>query len=156
MTVRRTIAPLAVLALALAPTPALARRHIVAPGDPGSSQYQEDIPTASGSRPVASLAPATPASPQALVVLPVRAVHKLDHRGPAGRLTVSLAQQTAPPTLPITHPTYRVLSYHAAGALSVVTNALLGSGGGMGVFLPVIIFLALAAMLLVLVRRRER
>lgn len=138
-----------------APTPACAKRHIVEPGDPGSSQYQEDVPTASGGRPVSTLQPSSTASS---TILPRAAVHALSRDGTAGRSTVALAQATAPGTPP-TSPSHKArvqpLGYRAAGAVGVLASSLLGSGAGMGVWLPIMLVLMLAAAVAVAVERRR-
>ena len=158
-----TVAATAVAILFVVPAGAIAQRHIVQPGDPGSAQYQEDIPTASGSRPVSTLHPST--TPQTAIVLPRSAVHALAKDGAAGRSTTALAQATAPPPSPPpsvsapatahSSPT-RALSYRAAGTAGVLVGALLGSGGGMGVFLPILLGLALGAAVALTLGRRKR
>ncbi|MGD0196599.1 MAG: hypothetical protein ABSC56_01650 [Solirubrobacteraceae bacterium] len=149
---RRSLLPLAAALLLASPGVALAHKHIVAPGDPGSAQYQEDIPTASGSQPVTTLKPTSaPSAP----TLPAAVVKKLSHDGAAGRATVSIAQQTAPPE-PKRQTTAHALSYHAAATLSVLTSSLLGSGSGMGALLPIVLFLALGTVAVLALTRRRR
>jgi hypothetical protein len=152
----RFLRPLAVAiaAAALLATPgaAWAHKHIVHPGDPGSSQYQEDVPTAGGSQPVktiggGSTTPATNAVPRAVV-------RQLHHDGSDGSGTVSLAQSTAPS--PPRHATRRQpLRYHSTAASTLVGQAVVGSGGGMGVLLPILLVLSVVAVIVLTVRRRS-
>jgi hypothetical protein len=157
------LATVGALAIVLAaPAGALAQRHIVQPGDPGSAQYQEDIPTAAGGRPVTSIHPTT--ATQTTVTLPPAAVHALAKAGASGHSTIALAQATAPPpsatrsvspgSKPQSSPPHAI-SYRAAGTAGVLIGSLLGSGGGMGVFLPILLGLLLGlAIALALARRR--
>lgn len=156
---KRALAALPVglaLAVLAGPAPAWADHHIVAPGDPGSAQYQEDVPTASGSRPVSTLQPssATPAAS----VLPRATVHALSKDGAAGRSTVALAQATtSSPTPSSTSRSVKAqpLSYRAAGPVAVLTRSLLGSGGGIGVLLPILLVLSLGSALVAAIGRRR-
>ena len=150
------------IVLAAPAATALARRHIVQPGDPGSTQYQEDVPTAQGSRPVTTLhaGPTTP--PSASATIPAATVHSLTRHGAAGRAALSLAEQTAPPPSPSrngpgsTGQSHPNLHYRATAAAGVIAQSLLGERGGMGVFLPIIIGLALGSTITLTIVRRRR
>jgi hypothetical protein len=150
----------AALALTLlgAPSAALASGHIVAPGDPGSSQYQEDIPTASGSKPVKSIHP--PTAKQVAAVVPAPVAQKLGAQGVAGQQTAALAVQTASPTpatsvKPAKGATHgQLLATHVAATATVLTSALFGAGGGIGALLPILLAVSLVLALLVALRRR--
>jgi hypothetical protein len=157
-----SLALAAALALAIAPASAVGQpaagegstgqSHIVAPGDPGSAQYQEDVPTAAGSRPVTTLHPGS-GTPQAAVSLPAPVVRKLDAKGTVGRQTVALAQAATPPA-----PKHHVVLLRAttAATASLLASALLGSGGGAGALLPIVLILSLLVALLLTIRRRMR
>jgi hypothetical protein len=151
----------AALALAIAPASAAGQpatgqgstgqSHIVAPGDPGSAQYQEDVPTAAGSRPVTTLHPGS-GTPQAAVPLPAPVVRTLDAKGTVGRQTVALAQAATPPA-----PKHAVvLRATTAATASLLASALLGSGGGAGALLPIVLALSLLIAILLTIRRRMR
>jgi hypothetical protein len=155
------------LVLALAPTAAWGAKSgsgsssgngsgkIVAPGDPGSTQYQEDVPTAAGSRPVTTLHSPSGKSPAA-TVLPTTVVHKLDAAGTSGRQTAALAQELAP-TAPA-HHRHRatLLVVHPAATATLLTSALLGSGGGVGPLLPIVLGVSLLVALALTLRRWRR
>jgi hypothetical protein len=154
---RRRLASLAALGLLiLLPASASAKKHIVAPGDPGSSQYQEDVPTASGSRPVSTLQP-NAVAPSSVLSTPV--IKQLDRHGASGRDLVSVAAETAPPLLPSAHPRKSapaLAAKPASGTTTLLASAVVGgSGGGLGVFLPIVLAALLAAAIAVAVKRRR-
>jgi hypothetical protein len=159
--VRRSVIALAAgLALGVlgAPAAALANRHIVQPGDPGSTQYQEDVPTAQGSRPVTTIHTGPAAT--AVATIPAPTAHSLTAHGATGRAALSLAEQTAPVISSpeggsSTGPSDTSLSYHPTAAVGVLAGALLGERGGMGVFLPIILGLALGSAITVAAIRRR-
>jgi hypothetical protein len=142
----------AVLAIGLlGPATASARKHIVAPGDPGSAQYQEDVPTAGGSQPVSTVHPATS---QASSVLPQSAAHQLSKDGAAGRHAAAVATETTP--APVTHKLthQRTLRYRKEATTGLVAGAIVGSGGGMGTLLPVLLGVSLVVAIALAVRRK--
>jgi hypothetical protein len=157
---RASLFAIAVLFLYGAPAYALTR--VAPPGNSGASQYQEDVPSATGGVPVTNLPAGGTQQP-----LPHGVVTQLDRSGAAGRAAAQLADRTAPPvvrrrsTAPGSQPTGG--SSVAAGApeATSVGNQLAGaviggSGGGLGVLLPVMLAGSLAlAVALVLVRRRR-
>ena len=146
------------LALLAGPATACASGTLVEPGDPGSSQYQEDIPTAGGSRPVSTVHPGAH-QPQASVALPRAVARQLAHDGRSGRAAATLAQATAPlPTtrLRTAHKPSRVLSSgHVKGTLAVLAASLFGSNGGLGVLLPILLVVSLSVAIVVAVRRKD-
>jgi hypothetical protein len=142
----------AVLAICLlGPAAASAHRHIVAPGDPGSAQYQEDVPTAAGSQPVTTVQPVTS---QASSVVPQSAVHQLNKDGAAGRRAAAVASETAP--APVRHKVshQRTLLYHKEATTGLVAGAIFGAGGGVGALLPVLLGVSLIAAIALAARRR--
>ena len=153
----RTAALAAVALLALAPASALANKHIVAPGDPGSAQYQEDVPTAGGSRPVTSVHPSTGSTPVS-AVLPRAVVKKLSSAGKVGRESLGVAVATAPTRSSSNgHKQGAALHPKVSATATLVASALLGSGGGMGTLLPILLIASLIVVLgLAGLRRRGR
>jgi hypothetical protein len=142
----------AVLAIGLlGPATASAHKHIVAPGDPGSAQYQEDVPTAAGGQPVSTV---HPAATQASSVLPQSVTRQLSSDGAAGRRAAAVATATAP--LPALHqPSHqRGLRYRKEATASLVAGAVLGAGGGMGALLPVLLGVSLIVAIALGMRRK--
>jgi hypothetical protein len=143
------------VALLAGPAAACASSTIVAPGDPGSSQYQEDIPTAAGSRPVLTVHPVTRQESQGPVALARTVARQLSHYGAAGRAAATLAQATAP--APIGRKPSRVLmSGHVKGTLTVLAESLFGSSGNIGVLLPVLLVVSLGVAIVLSLRRRKQ
>jgi len=142
----------AVLAIGLlGPATASAHRHIVAPGDPGSAQYQEDVPTAAGSQPVSTVQPATS---QASSVVPRSADRQLNKDGAAGRHAAAVATETAP--APVRHKVshQRTLRYRKEATTGLVASAIFGAGGGVGALLPVLLGVSLIVAIALAVRRK--
>ncbi|MGD0982054.1 MAG: hypothetical protein ABR946_11345 [Solirubrobacteraceae bacterium] len=133
----------------LGPATASAHKHIVAPGDPGSAQYQEDVPTAAGGQPVTTVQPVTS---QAASVLPQSTVHQLSKDGAAGRHAAAVATETAP--APFLHKLGRALRYRNEATTGVVAGAIFGAGGGMGTLLPVLLGVSLIAAIALAIRRK--
>ncbi|MGA2470767.1 MAG: hypothetical protein ABSG64_08770 [Solirubrobacteraceae bacterium] len=137
-----------------APASAWASGKIVAPGDPGSSQYQEDIPTAAGSVAVSSIKPGT-----AGVALPRTVARQLAADGTAGRTTAVLAEVTTPsPTPKPAHHAVRparVLISQPAGTVAMLARSMFGSGGGMGAFLPILLAVSFGVAIILALRRRK-
>lgn len=126
-------APTVAVAAANASAAKKAPAKVVKPGDPGSSEYQEDVPSAFGSVPAASLLPRAPQTTGA--PLPHAVARKLDHGGAAGSAAAALAVAGSPrPSAPAPHP--RRGSHASAGGgspgggngSSVIAQA--GSGRG--------------------------
>jgi hypothetical protein len=141
-----------ILLALLGPATASAHKHIVAPGDPGSSQYQEDVPTAGGSQPIATV---HPAASQTSTVVPQSTARKLGADGTTGHRTAAVATATAPP-LPTGHQhgTHQGLQYRRTAAASALANAIAGTGGGMGALLPVLLGVSLLLAIAIALRRR--
>lgn len=149
---RPTTAFAAVLAIGLlGPTTASAHKHIVAPGDPGSAQYQEDVPTAAGSQPVSTVQPVTS---QASSVLPRSAAHQLGSHGAAGRHAAAVATETAPAPLRHKLRHQRTLRYRKEATTGLVAGAIFGAGGGVGTLLPVLLGVSLIVAIALTVRRK--
>ena len=152
------VAAASLLALLAGPATAWASGTIVEPGDPGSSQYQEDIPTAAGSRPVSTVHPSAH-RPQVPVALPRAVARQLAHDGRSGRAAATLAQATAPlPTTPLrtAHKPSRVLtSSHVKGTFAVLASSLFGSNGDVGVLLPILLIVSLSVAIVVALRRKH-
>jgi hypothetical protein len=171
-----TIALTAVLAPAAcaAGVPASHDPHkVVQPGDPGSSQYQEDVPSAFGNVPATSVSTTLP--PPDTQPLPAAVGSQLHHDGAAGQAAAALALAGTPQrehALPAHRQPRRRSGHEGAGAgggasssgggsakpLASVAQAgsgksvpaslvdsLTGSLGGIGALLPI----ALIASLLV-------
>ena len=135
----------------LGPAVASAHRHIVAPGDPGSAQYQEDVPTAAGSQPVSTVKPVTS---QASSVLPRSAAHQLSSDGAAGRHAAAVATETAP--APVGHKLshQRALRFRKEATTGLVAGAIFGAGGGIGTLLPVLLGVSLVVAIALAMRRK--
>jgi hypothetical protein len=141
----------------LLPTPAGARRHVIAPpGNSGIDQYVPSIPSVAGNRPVnRGLGPVT----RAPTISPSTR-STLASLGPVGRAVRRLTAATAPPPVP-RRAGRDVVGGPGAGAdlgggggrspLPAVL-ATTGGGTGTGPILPLV--LVLAAVGAVLVRRR--
>jgi hypothetical protein len=67
---------------------------VVKPGDPGSSQYQEDVPSAFGSVPVSNVSARVRHPDKS--ALPHAVVTQLETAGPVGRATAALAAAGTP------------------------------------------------------------
>jgi hypothetical protein len=142
----------AVLAIGLlGPATASAHKHIVAPGDPGSAQYQEDVPTAAGSQPVSTVQPA--ASPTSSV-LPQPTARRLNSDGAAGRHAAAVATETAPPPARQKPSHHRALRYRKEATTSLVAGAIFGAGSGIGALLPVLLGVSLIAAIVITLRRK--
>jgi hypothetical protein len=143
----------AVLAIGLlGPGTASAHQHVVAPGDPGSAQYQEDVPTAAGSQPVSTVQPVTS---QASSVLPQSVARQLSSDGAAGRHAAAVATETAP--APVSHKVshQRTLRYRKEATTGLVAGAIFGAGGGIGTLLPVLLGVSLIVAFGLAMRRKR-
>jgi hypothetical protein len=142
------------LVLLTGPATAWGSGTIVEPGDPGSSQYQDDIPPAAGSRPVLTVHTVTHQQPAALVALPHAVARQLAHDGRSGRGAATLAQATAP--LPTTRRPSRMLtSGHVKSTVAVLAASLFGSDGGVSVLLPILLLISLGVAIVLSLRRRK-
>jgi hypothetical protein len=74
---------------------AAAPKKIAPPGNAGATQYEEDVPTAQGSQPVATLPPGSGGG--TATPLPAAVSRKLNADGANGRAALSVAEQTTPP-----------------------------------------------------------
>ena len=197
--VARLVACAAVVLLSLSATAAAAtptRAHeakkappkVVKPGDPGSSQYQEDVPSAFGSVPATSVTPrlAHPSGPS----LPHAVANQLSNAGASGRAAAALAVAGTPQVSTSQAPRSRRRSHSSAtgagsstggssssggapgsagngasalaqagsgrGIAGAVTHSLVGSGGGIGVLLPVLLGASVLIAAAIAMQRRRR
>jgi hypothetical protein len=138
------------------------QKRVAPPGNSGVSEYQEDIPSASGGHAVPSQKSLTP-QPQ---VLPTVVTHQLAKTGKVGRKAAVVAEATAPP---VVHKqtkkaasqaqiTFSRLLRHQDGAVvDTLASSLAGDDGDLGVLLPVLLGAsALLAAGLAFARRRSR
>jgi len=150
------------LALAI-PASALARapiRTIAPPGVSGVSQYVEDIPTAKGNRPSASVilgggkGPGSSSGSSALSPSTQRA---LDRQGSAGRQAAALVDATAPSATSHSSNEAGILDGASTGPTTAVLKAMTGSAahGGLGVLMPVLMVLIVAGTGVLALRRRH-
>jgi hypothetical protein len=158
---RASLFAIAVLFLYGAPAYALTR--VAPPGNSGATQYQENVPSATGGVPVTNL----PAAGGTSHPLPHGVVTQLDRAGAAGRAAAQLADRTAPPvvrhrsttpggessggsSVPAVAPQSPSVGSQIAGAV------IGGSGGGLGLLLPVVLAGSLALAVAVVLVRRKR
>ncbi len=142
---------------------------VVKPGDPGSSQYQEDVPSAFGSVPASSVASSLPPAPTA--GLPSGVAKQLGDDGAAGRGAAALAVAGTPATVGARPG--RSAHRHggggsggsggaaaaqpvAKGVLASLADSIAGEDGGIGVLLPILLSASALIVLAVVVRRRRR
>jgi hypothetical protein len=138
-------------------SPALAKKTVAPPGVSGASQYQEDVPTASGSEPLTNVKPGSGKG-----TLPTPVAKQLGSDGAAGRAAAAVAEATAPAKharpAPRRHRTPTdviALTASGSGAISGVAASLSGSRGGMGVLLPIVLVASALAVALTAWRRRR-
>jgi len=168
----------AVAVLLLYGSPAHALTHVAPPGNSGASQYQEDVPSAAGAVPVTKL----PSAVNAGQAVPHSVVTQLDHDGAAGHAAAQLANRTAP-TATSVHASHSGTNAPATSSGgppsggspprggspsggespsspgSQITGAVIGgTGGGLGLLLPVALagFLIVAIAIVLARRRRAR
>jgi len=162
MSSRRLIPVLATLILCALPGSALASGHqgykvYEPPGKAGASQYAEVVPTASGgTKPPTTLGGAPTKNLDALSA-GRRTARKLEKLGPSGSGAANWARATAP-TLdtrtPVTLASPAAL--RGGSAATGLLNLLSGSdAGGIGVFMPVLLAISLAAAFGFAVGRRR-
>ena len=156
----------AIAVLFLYGSAAHALTHVAPPGNSGASQYQEDVPSASGAVPVTKL-PSAPSGGDTSQALPHSVVAQLNHDGTSGRAVVQLANRTAPTAVAVRRShsgsTGRApSSVNTPAASSVgsqITGAVVGGGGGgLGLLLPGALagFLVVAIAIVLARRRRTR
>jgi hypothetical protein len=168
----RLPAVLVVLGTLLLPAPVvLAAGTVAPPGQSAIDEYLETVPTAGGGT-GADKAPAS-GGPAAAKVIPAKALKRLQASGADGEAAAALAGATAPPTPAKKRSSSPssdiapsdVSESRGSGAASVtgssdglptvVAKAVTGSGGGLGVGLPLLLVgIALGAAATSLLRRR--
>jgi hypothetical protein len=157
---------------------------VVKPGDPGSSQYQEDVPSAFGSVPATQVSP----HPSGLS-LPHAVATQLGNAGAAGRAAAAIAVAGSPQRGESGTPHSHRRSHSSAsgaggsgggpnssgagrapaggaaalaqagsgrGIVAAVADSLVGSNSGIGVLLPVVLGASLLLAALIAMRRRRR
>lgn len=153
------LAVVAVMFLYVSSAAALTSGHkrVAPPGNSGVSEYQENIPTAGGGKPVQA---AQSLATQPAVLAPTVS-RDLTKTGAVGKHTAALAEATAPPVSHSSHRTRSALARLLRGQSSAIvgslTNSIAGGDGDLGVLLPVLLVAtALLAAALALMRRRSR
>ncbi len=193
----RAVATALALAVLFAATPAPSVAHaatahaskkapskVVQPGDPGSSQYQEDVPSAFGSVPASSVASNLPPAPTG--ALPGKVVGALANDGAPGRAAASLAA-AGTPAKPA-RASHRHTAVHHTGSggsgkrgggtgnsggslggtaavaqagsgkgiLASLADSIVGSDGGIGALLPILLIASVLVVAVIALRRRRR
>lgn len=157
-------------------------QRIVNPGDPGSSQYQEDVPSAFGNVPATSVA----GKPAHGAPLPPGVAVRLAHAGSAGRATARLAVAGTPQSTTTSgrqrhrsspssesgagggssggsggsgesggEPSTITQAGSGKGIASSLVTALVGSDGGVGLLLPLLLALSVLLGAGIVARRRR-
>jgi hypothetical protein len=156
--------PWALVAVLAFATPAPAKQAVlVPPGDSAASQYVEVVPTAGGPGVTHTGGPPSP-------VLNSSQTSQLDSHGAAGRALVALVNGTSPssshpataakaqPQAPAgSGPGGQVAAFSTvkpqSAAASVAAAAIGRGGGGLGALLPILIGLAVLAVVIGAIRR---
>lgn len=166
----------AVLTGALMAAPAGARtctKNIAPPGHAGSTQYYETVPTSCGNAsPPAGGSNSGSGSPITRLGHGKAGLHALSQQGANGRAAASLAAATAPPSLRSkgrggsgaagANGSIRPnigssrLDGSAGSGSGALGTALAGSGGGLGILLPILMGAALLAAIAAGVARARR
>ena len=151
MMTRASLVAMAVLFLYGSPAHALT--HVAPPGNSGVSQYQEDVPSAAGAVPVTKL----PSAGNAGQALPHSVVTQLDRAGTSGRAAAQLANRTAPATVGVRGSHSGANAPAASSVGGQISGAVIGgSGGGLGLLLPLaLVGFLIVAIAIVLVRHRR-
>ena len=156
--------------------PKTAPPTVVKPGDPGSSQYQEDVPSAFGSVPATKVSP-RPTGPS----LPDAVASQLRNAGAAGRAAAAVAVAGTPRRLAPGTPRSRRASHAPAGTaggssggpgssaaaavaqagsgrgiVGALVHALVGADTGVGALLPVLLVASVLLAAVIAMRRRRR
>jgi hypothetical protein len=151
---------------------------VVKPGDPGSSQYQEDVPSAFGSVPATTVSsnlghPSGPPLPHAVAT-------QLGNAGAAGRAAAALAvagspqrsESTAPHSRHGSHPSLGgggsgggsgssggaalAQAGSGRGIVGALVNSLVGSDSGVGALLPILLGASVVLAAAFAMRRRRK
>lgn len=138
-----------VLVCVVAPIASGKTRYLTPPGDSAISQYTEVVPAGGGSTPVGQI-PSTP-----LGTLPPAAARALRGSGTARSSLSKFVGATAPR---VSHASSGSSTPAVGGSstLGSLLHSVGGSGGGMGVVLPLILVACLLAAATVIWRRRVR
>jgi hypothetical protein len=139
-------------------------QRIAPPGNSAATEYMEVVPGPGGNHTVPPGAgtglSSTPGPGGA--VLPAPVLHRLQAAGQTGRAVANLASATAPGIGRAAEHVNQfrkgtgVAPLGAQGGAGSILHALFGSGGGLGVGLPILIGSALLMALLVGLRRRRQ
>jgi hypothetical protein len=141
------VAALAVPAGAAAPS----RQTNAPPGNSAIDEYLETVPSATGNQ-----RPGTPgAAGSGGGGLTPSQRAKLERLGPDGKALANAIDATAPP--PATKPSHKIDGGNGRSPISAVFDAATGSdgGGGMGVFLPIVLLASLLGVIALVVLRRR-
>jgi hypothetical protein len=170
---------LVALAVVLAALPSAAQAHsrpVVPQGNSGADQYVEIIPTAGGGRPSHTVHTGGRRSggPGALSAGTQQA---MSSQGSLGAQAARFAQATAPPNVAVSHakatsrrrgsahpssrraqaaPATTVPAVPASASSTVIDSLTGGSGGGVGVALPIVLAATLAGVVLIRLYRLRR
>jgi hypothetical protein len=162
--IKSLAAPWALVAVLTLAAPAAAKNTVlIPPGDSAASQYVEVVPTAGGPGVTHSGGPSSP-------VLTASQTSQLDAHGASGRALVALVNGTSPGnSKPAGSPKPQPKTADASGsggevaafatvkpqsaAASVAAAAIGRDGGGLGALLPILIGLAVLAVVIGAIRR---
>jgi hypothetical protein len=136
--IKRASLAACVLVCVVAPTASGKTRYLIPPGDSAISQYTEVVPAGGGSTPAGQI----PSAP--LGTLPPAAALSLRGSGAAGSHLSKFVGATAPR---VSHSPSRSSTPTVGGpsALGSLLHSVGGSGGGMGLILPLILLACLLA-----------
>jgi hypothetical protein len=138
-----------ILVCVVAPTASGKTRYLIPPGDSAISQYTEVVPAGGGNTPVSQI----PGAP--LGTLPPAAARSLRGSGAAGSRLSKFVWATAPR---VSHSPARSSAPAVGGssALGSLLHSVGGSGGGMGLILPLILLACLLAAAAAIWQRHAR
>jgi hypothetical protein len=145
-----TLASALILSLGAA-APAAAQEEVAPPGNSAITQYKETLPAPGGGRPTDSTRERSPDK-----VLGSENAERLEQFGPAGEAAAEVAAETAPPKA---RPEPEPEQQKGGSPLEEIAGQATGAeaSGGIGLLLPLLILLAIAAAAgYALSRRRAR
>ena len=148
----RVLSVLVALALVALPSAASAQATTAPPGNSAIDEYLETVPSATGNQRPGT--PGTGGKNDSVLTKAERT--KLEQLGPDGKALADAIDATAPPAA---KPGQKLDESAGAGrspigaVLEAVTGT--GSGGGMGIFLPLILLASLLGVIALALRRRS-
>jgi hypothetical protein len=148
----RALSALVALLLLALPATAMAQQAPTnaPPGNSAIDEYLETVPSATGDQ-----RPGQPGAAGSGGVLPPAERARLEKLGPDGKALADAVDATAPPAA---KPGQKLDIDGAKGRspISAVLDAAVGSdGGGMGIFLPIILLASLLGVIALVVLRRR-